>query len=838
MKLFDPKINPQQPTRDARLTAINFVADAINRALDLREIAVNALDAMCAVTRMEAGAVYMWDDEERVLKLHSSHGLPVKLAQQLSKVHRGESGLVEAVLDGKTQVVEDFSTGQPDETTDVWRKAGFQSAVMCPISAQGFVAGMLMLAMKERRQFEGEDLGVIEVIANQLGNALIHAQLESEARASEEHYRLLVENSDDAIFIAGADMLPRYANSAFERVFGYRSDELAALGPYERVHTADVPMLRSAHEWLIQGKAIRGLEYRFARKDDQWIVVQCNAGILGRAGQPATEFQFVVRDVSETHRRQQQLIRRNSQLTALSTLAAVANSSLKLEDIARNALEVALEGTGLEAGGIHLADAERRQLRLYVQHGLPEGLVTRIRNLKVGEGLAGSVAVTGEVTVFTEGQMNEFGYKLLVVVPVKARGEVLGVLGMVSPQDLQLGPEILKMLTTMGHQLGSAIANAQLYEAQLRENEKLTALLDISSGDSQSLELTSLLNRVLQQAVTLLRADAAYILQSYGPQVEVVATTTRLQKLLGTRFPATTGLASQLHPHRQGRIFNRQEIQQYAFSPALQEMDSHSILLVPLIARDVTLGALGVVRGVGAPEDFTSADLELMSAFAGRTAAAIDTAQLLQALSTKNEQLALLIEEAHHRIKNNLQMVSGLLQLEATDNRAIAPAIARIQAIAKVHNLLSREMPDNVDASALITSVLSAVTSSAATPPVVQLNLAQVWLTPDQATAVALVVNELSSNAIIHAHPKDGEPVRLIVRCWLDGNQVHIQIRDNGGGLPTGFDYRQSSRQGMTIIHQLAQTNLRGKIELQNRDGGLCSDLTFQNAANDSSARA
>ena len=336
----------------------------------------------------------------------------------------------------------------------------------------------------------------------------------------------------------------------------------------------------------------------------------------------------------------------------------------------------------------------------------------------------------------------------------------------------------------------------------------------------------------------MLRADAAYILQSYGPQVEVVATTTRLQKLLGTRFPATTGLASQLHPHRQGRIFNRQEIQQYAFSPALQEMDSHSILLVPLIARDVTLGALGVVRGVGAPEDFTSADLELMSAFAGRTAAAIDTAQLLQALSMKNEQLALLIEEAHHRIKNNLQMVSGLLQLEATDNRAIAPAIARIQAIAKVHNLLSREMPDNVDASALITSVLSAVTSSAATPPVVQLNLAQVWLTPDQATAVALVVNELSSNAIIHAHPKDGEPVRLIVRCWLDGNQVHIQIRDNGGGLPTGFDYRQSSRQGMTIIHQLAQTNLRGKIELQNRDGGLCSDLTFQNAANDSSARA
>ena len=831
MKNFD-KNAPPTPARNSRLTAINFVADAINRSLDLYEIARNALDAMGAITHMEAGVVYLWDDDERVLKLHSSHGLPVDLAQQLSRMHRKNGELVDVTLTGQTQIIKDLTTIAVDDQLQVLTHAGFRSAILCPISAQGFVAGMLILGSTKNEQFGDEDVDVIEVVCNQLGNALIHAQLEAGARKSEEHYRLLVENSDDAIFIAGANMRPRYANTAFERVLGYRSDELAIVDPYERIHAADVTMVRSAHEWLVKGKAIHNLEYRFCRKDGNWVVLQCSASMLGRVEGDATEFQFVIRDVSEAHRRQQQLIRRNSQLTALSTLAAVANSSLKLEDIARNTLQVALEGTGMETGSIHLFDPNRQQLRLYVHNGVPDGLLAHIRQLMAGK----DGALGEEVSVFTDGPMRQFGYKLFVVVPVKTRGKVLGVLGMVSPQEQQLGPDVIKMLTAMGHQLGSAVANAQLYEVQLRENEKLAALLDISGGDTQSLELESLFNRVLHQAAALLRADAAYIIRR-GVQFEVVAATEPLSKLIGSQFPLTAGLAGQLQSYRQGRVFTREEVLRYD-AGVLKEFNTSSVLMVPLMARDVSLGALGLVRRAGSADKFDSADLELMSAFAGRTAAAIDTAQLLQDLSQKNEQLELLIEEAHHRIKNNLQMVSGLLQLEALDNKAIAPAIARIQAIAKVHNLLSREMPDNVNARALITAVLDTVVSSAVQKPILLVEIGDVWLVPDQATALALIVNELSSNAMIHGKPPGGEPLRVSVRCQLNGSSIVFQIRDNGGGLPVGFDWRKSTRQGMTIIHQLARTNLRGQIELTNHDGGLVTELKFPNAVTDPTARA
>src|SRR5438034_10160589 len=108
----------------------------------------------------------------------------------------------------------------------------------------------------------------------------------------------------------------------------------------------------------MDGKSVHNLEYRFCRRDGEWIVLQCNASIYARDGEQVEEFQFVVREITENRRRQQQLVRRNTQLSALTTLAAVANSSLKIEEIARNTLQVALESTGMEAGVVHLANAE------------------------------------------------------------------------------------------------------------------------------------------------------------------------------------------------------------------------------------------------------------------------------------------------------------------------------------------------------------------------------------------------------------------------------------------------------------------------------------------------
>ena len=84
---------------------------------------------------------------------------------------------------------------------------------------------------------------------------------------------------------------------------------------------------------------------------------------------------------------------------ALTTLAEVANSSLNIDEIARNTLEVALESTGMSGGAIHLADAKQQVLHLYLQSGLPDELVADIRTLKWGEAVPGFVAASGQTVV-------------------------------------------------------------------------------------------------------------------------------------------------------------------------------------------------------------------------------------------------------------------------------------------------------------------------------------------------------------------------------------------------------------------------------------------------------
>jgi two-component sensor histidine kinase len=315
---------------------------------------------------------------------------------------------------------------------------------------------------------------------------------------------------------------------------------------------------------------------------------------------------------------------------------------------------------------------------------------------------------------------------------------------------------------------------------------------------------------------------------------EVVAVTPTLHELLGTRFPASQGLIGQIGKLRQGKIFTGAEVAEQAYGRVIRQSALRSVLAVPLMSRNELLGTLSLTRGAEAASDFGPADLELMEAFASRAAVAIDNAQLLKDLERKNRLLQLLIEEAHHRIKNNLQMISGLLQLEAdvADPKAaehLRTANSRLQAIAKVHNMLSSEMPEKVDAQALITTIAHTLTQSAQTrggPPSVELDLVQLWLSAEQAVALALVVNELIANSLLHGRPCAGEALRLRVQCKQDGDQVSVTVCDNGGGFHPNAD-DQDPGQGMNIVAQLAQVNLRGSLQIQNREAGVCAELRF-----------
>lgn len=210
------------------------------------------------------------------------------------------------------------------------------------------------------------------------------------------------------------------------------------------------------------------------------------------------------------------------------------------------------------------------------------------------------------------------------------------------------------------------------------------------------------------------------------------------------------------------------------------------------------------------------------------TATDIDSQKRIQAelASTAVErehllrQKDLLLREVHHRVRNNLQLISSLLSLQ---NRTITdPAIlqqftearGRIEAVAQVHEqLYLTDRPDLMDFAAFLHGLCANLSRPGI--PVTCTRGEPLELPIDEATSLALIANELVANAVEYAYPGErglliaGGPVRVI----LDGRSpgpVELRVEDDGVGLPLDFEQGQG-RLGIRLVRQLTR-QLRGQL--------------------------
>jgi len=202
-------------------------------------------------------------------------------------------------------------------------------------------------------------------------------------------------------------------------------------------------------------------------------------------------------------------------------------------------------------------------------------------------------------------------------------------------------------------------------------------------------------------------------------------------------------------------------------------------------------------------------------------------------LEATNRQLMVLIQEMHHRIKNNLQTIADLLSLEIHSGRkvstegALRESIARVRSIAAVHELLSSEnvrVADIKELAEMITEncVRSMTGSQRKVNVIVQGE--PVLLPSKQATALALVMTELVNNALEHAFGEKGGT--LLVSLEEMAEEVRVSVRDNGKGLASGFDMETDSNLGLQIVRTLVTKDLSGTLELHS-NGGTTATVRF-----------
>lgn len=201
-----------------------------------------------------------------------------------------------------------------------------------------------------------------------------------------------------------------------------------------------------------------------------------------------------------------------------------------------------------------------------------------------------------------------------------------------------------------------------------------------------------------------------------------------------------------------------------------------------------------------------------------------------------------LLKELHHRVKNNLQIVSVMLDLEAaaTDDDRVRAAfqrsLDRIQAMASIHeHLLYRSTaPGQVDMASYLPSLVADLClayDSGGTD--VEADVADVTLGMELAVPCGLIVNELVTNALKHAFPPgwDGDGkihVRLRLSPSVEG-VIELIVSDNGIGLPADLDLQQPKRLGLSIV-SLLTGQLGGRLELE-RGQWTTFKVTFNQSA-------
>jgi len=196
-----------------------------------------------------------------------------------------------------------------------------------------------------------------------------------------------------------------------------------------------------------------------------------------------------------------------------------------------------------------------------------------------------------------------------------------------------------------------------------------------------------------------------------------------------------------------------------------------------------------------------------------------------------------LIKEIHHRVKNNLQIVMSLLNTQSaylTSNEAVEAirnSQHRLFAISLIHQkLYQTESLATIDIPLYIHELLQYLRDEYNAAGKVTFKINAIPLSLDVALAVplGLIINEAVSNILKYAFPGDAVGEIKVLLETDDQRHYHLQIADNGIGLPPAFDMNDGSSLGTSLMTGLS-CQLKGKLEIKN-DNGVIVNLAFEKA--------
>jgi two-component sensor histidine kinase len=210
--------------------------------------------------------------------------------------------------------------------------------------------------------------------------------------------------------------------------------------------------------------------------------------------------------------------------------------------------------------------------------------------------------------------------------------------------------------------------------------------------------------------------------------------------------------------------------------------------------------------------EFGEHDIAFLQGAANILGMAIEQQQYQRKLQAALDRHQILLKEVNHRVKNSLQVVSGMLHLQASAvgdpvlSERLNEASSRISAVGRAYERLAYNADyEKIGLVAYLREVVDDLETAVA-PCTVHLEAPEeIQFAADRAILVALIINEMVLNAGKYAYPDPAEGCIWVRLVRTDKNFVLVSVRDEGIGLPAEFDPATSKRLGMRLINALAK---------------------------------
>ncbi len=497
-------------------------------------------------------------------------------------------------------------------------------------------------------------------------------------------------------------------------------------------------------------------------------------------------------------------------LQVLQKINSVSNSTVDLDQTLESTARFVAEELQVDLCSIFFYDELQRVMTLRATNG-PRPMGGMHYTLRLGEGYSGWVADKGQPLLVHDAladgafamEARSYGpeYRGLMTLPIIFFGNVVSLTGVINVQSSaprDFNGEEMNFVEVVAGIIAINVENGRLYEQtdeQLRRKvHEMATIHRVSSIIASTLDLDRVLQIITTQAVQLSGADRSCIfeLDTERQRLHVLAHYGLNEAdVRGIEVPVghcCAGRAVQTgHPCKAVDCFHSDE-QCFLRRDPLVSSEMHSVLCVPLEVKRNVLGCICIYSSHR--HMLSDEQMQMVITFANEAAIAIDNARLYEEARHGLEIKTVLLRELHHRVKNNLATVAGILSLQGRRTRSsevrriLAESVNRVQGLAETHDLLSHEDVSEARVDDIARKIVG-VANANLRPPDANIEFVVEpcpIVIPSRAVAIlALVLNEMVSNAIKHGIVGASKG-HVTIRGREENDEMIVEVLDTGSG--------------------------------------------------------